>query len=200
MTKENVKKIWVLATAATLAATALAGGCKSSEKREEQVDNSANEVDHNRMLVRLAFAENVYNSVAAERAVYPKDFHAHSAELNRLGKQRAELLVHASLNTTAPVVVVRGDADDELYAARIAAVRQELIDGGMTADEIRFDRDTHVGGGSVSSDRALLSYDRMMSDYAPKAQQGQPTGDVDTLGSNGSSGSGSKTSSGSSRN
>ena len=195
MTKrERNMKIFTLATAAALAAAAAAtvAGCKSSEKREEQVAESANEVDQNRLLVRLAFAENAYNSVAAERAVYPKDFHPHSAELNRLGKQRAELLAYASRNTTAPVVVVRGDANDELYAARIDAIRAELIDVGMSPDAIKFEKDTHVGGGSLSSDRALLSYDRMMSDYAVKQQQQQQqtgAGGFNDVSSSNSSGS-----------
>jgi hypothetical protein len=121
------------------------------------------------MLVRWTMAENVYNGVAAERAVYPKDFDPGTAVLNRLGVQRCEILADASRDSKAPIVVVRGDAHDELYASRCDAVRQELIDAGLKAEQITL-ADTSVGGGALPSDRALLSYDRLMSDYLPKQE------------------------------
>ena len=167
-------KLWIWTAAASLATAAAAlSGCKSSDSHEAQVNDSADLSEQNRLLVRWTLAENVYNGVAAERAVYPKDFDASSATLNRLGTQRLETLVDASRNTTAPIVIVRGDAADELYASRVETVRKELIAAGLTADEAQVARDTHVGGGRVSSDRALLTYQRLMSDYVPRQSQQQ---------------------------
>ncbi|MEO6434645.1 MAG: hypothetical protein ABIP55_02640, partial [Tepidisphaeraceae bacterium] len=161
--KKNAKsKIWVWATAATLAA-AMGAGCKSIDTRESQVKESSDAIDHNRLLVRLAMAENVYNGIAAERAVYPKDFDPGCATLNRLGTRRVETIVDASRDSTGRVVVVRGDAPDALYAARVAAVREELADAGLNPEEVPVATDTPVGGGGVSSDRALLTYSRMLS-------------------------------------
>jgi hypothetical protein len=85
-----------------------------------------------------------------------------------LGTRRVETLVTASRDSTGQIVIIRGDAPDELYEARVATVRDELASAGLDADEVPVATDTHVGGGSVSSDRALLTYVRMMSDYAAK--------------------------------
>ena len=171
MTKSNAnRRILAWATAAALAAAALGGGCQSDNTQEAQVDESADQIDHNRLLVRAALAEGVYNGIAAERAVYPKDFDPSSAVLNRLGTQRIETLASTSRTTRAPIVVVRGDAADDLYAARIESVRKELEVAGIRPGEVAIARDTHVGGGSIPSDRALLSYERLMSDYAPTKQ------------------------------
>ena len=176
MTTRNVKRtIWSLATAAALAAGV--GGCKSNDERVTDADISADLVDQNRMLVRMALAENVYNGIAQERAVYPDDFEAGSAILNRLGEQRVEMLIDASRNSTQPIAVLRGGASDALYTARLDAVRQELIDGGIQSDAITL-TDTHVGGRPQSSDRAIISYDRLMAGYAEgDGAQGSGGGD-----------------------
>lgn len=162
-------RLW--ATAALLTA-ALTAGCKSKNERHAKVDESSDSINHNRLLVRLLLAENVYNGTAAERAIYAKDFDPGRSTLNPLGTQRVKTLVNASRDSTGHIVIVRGDAPDELYEARIATVREELASAGLNADEVPIATDTHVGGGSVSSDRALLTYVRMMSDYAPKPKGG----------------------------
>ena len=175
-------KTWTWATAAALAAAAaLGGGCKSDNEKDVRVDESADLVEHNRLLVRLALAENVYNGIAAERAVYPKDFEPGTAVLNRLGARRVATLVDASRDggaaaAAAPIVIIRGDAPDELYASRVAAVREGLIDAGMSADAITVGRDTHVGGGAVGSDRALIAYEQLMAGYAPQRGGGAAGG------------------------
>ena len=184
MSQRNVKRtIRSVATAGLLAAAAAVaaagGGCRSNDNRDEDVDVSANQTEQNRLLVRLALAENVYNGIAAERAVYPDDFEAGSAQLNRLGEQRVEMLIDASRDSTQPIAVIRGGAGDALYAARVDAVRQELIDGGLPSDAIEIAKDTHVGGRGQSSDRALISYDRLMAGYAADAQQGAQGDDRD---------------------
>ncbi len=177
MSQRNVKRtIWSVATAGLLGAAVVAGGgCKSNDNRDEDVDISADLVDQNRLLVRLALAENVYNGIAHERAVYPDDFIAGSGQLNRLGEQRVEMLIDASRDSTQPIAVLRGGADDALYAARVDAVRQELIDGGLQADGITVAQDTHVGGRGQSSTRAVISYNRLMAGYAADAPNGNGT-------------------------
>ena len=181
-TNRNGKRlIWTTALALSAAAVigGGGGGCKSSDQQHDvQVDQSIDHREQNRMLVRWTLAENVYNGVAAERAVYPKDFDPGTAVLNRLGVQRAQILADASRNSTAPIVVLRGDAPDELFDARIAAVRQELIAAGLKAEQITLAKDIPVGGGALPSDRALLQYQRLISDYLPRQQsQGSSTDD-----------------------
>lgn len=180
-------RLWA-AAAALAAATALGAGCRSDGERDAHVDDSADLAEHNRLLVRLALAENVYNGIAAERAVYPKDFDPASAQLNRLGAQRVATLADASRsgNSTAPVVVVRGDAPNALYASRVETVRRELIAAGMNADAVAVAMDTHVGGGSVTSDRALLTYKRLVTDFSATTGGSGAGMGVGGPGSNGS--------------
>src|SRR5438105_4331937 len=104
--------------AAVFALMLLAGGCASHHK-EVQVDQSADSVSQNHQLVRMAFAENVYNGVVAERAVYPKDFTPGTADLNDLGAHRVDLLIDASRHASGRIIILRGEADDELYTARV---------------------------------------------------------------------------------
>jgi len=178
MTKRNMKEMIRARAAAIALATAAAaaalggGGCASSDKHDEQVAESADLSEQNRMLVRFSLAENVYNGIAAERTVYSRDFDPGTAVLTQLGTRRIGTLAELSRNSTAPIVIVRGDAPDALYAQRVAAVRNELVADGMQVDEITLAQDVPAGGGTVSSDRALLAYQRLISDYLPKQQQG----------------------------
>ncbi len=136
-------------------------GCKSDA-------DSADLVEHNDMLVGMAMSQNVYNGIAAERAVYPKDFLPGSASLNELGRRRVDNLLQAYNGTTASIGIIRGDESNDLYQARIATVRKELAAAGIDSKAITVDEDGRVGGSGVASDRAILTYKRMMTDYVAK--------------------------------
>src|SRR5688500_18062202 len=180
MTKtiENLK-LQTLAAAAALAVAAALGGCQSDKAGRADADESEIVVDepsdltaHNRTVVRMALAENVHNGIAAEQAVYPRDFHHAQATFNDLGTRRIETLADVLRGGRGRVVVIRGDASDELYAERVAAVRQHLDDAGLDSKEVSVARDVHVGGVGADSNRSLLTYDRMMGRYAAKQNGG----------------------------
>ena len=180
----------VAAAAAVAAAVAALGGCAKNDVKDVQVDQPSDIASHNRMMIHMAFAENVYNGTAAEKAIYSRDFHPGHATFNELGTRRMETLVDAMRGGKGRVVVIRGDASEELYAQRIDAVREQFIDAGFGAEDIAVARNIHVGGTPMSSERALLTFDRMMSTYQPKQQSGGGTVDSMTLQrSSGSSGS-----------
>jgi hypothetical protein len=146
------------------ALAASVSGCKSTTN----VDASADQSEHNRMLVRMAMAENVYNGVAAEGAVYSKDFDYGSATLNTLGERRVATLIHAYRGGGGKVVVLQGEESDETYAKRIDAVRKQFADAGFNNGQVEIGRGTLTGGSS--SERGIVSFDRMMSSYrAPAA-------------------------------
>jgi type IV pilus biogenesis protein CpaD/CtpE len=159
-TMKNAKTKTVLMLAAALAA-----GCSSS--KPAQVDQTSDQVEHNRLLVRMALTENVYNGTAADRAVYPKDFDFGSATLNPLGQQRVEMLIHAYRGATGRIVVLQGDEPDAVHAERIATVRQQFADAGFDKEKVNISKGGHLGAGS-SSERAIISFDRLMSEYRPK--------------------------------
>jgi hypothetical protein len=149
-----------------LASLALAG-CHDAPKSAAYHEPSVDSVDNNRTLIRMALEENVYNGVASERAIYPKDFRPGTAELNALGSRRVDMLIDASRGARGEITILRGDERDDVYADRIAAVQHALSDAGVR--DVTVARADHVGGAGVSSDRAILTYTKLMSEYAPKA-------------------------------
>lgn len=159
-----MSKKQIIVSAAWLA---LFVGCASTH-RVEQPTEQADKAAYNRVLVRASLAENVYNGVAVERALYPRDFDEGTARLNELGSGRVRMLIDASRHASGRVVIVRGEEADKLYADRVATVRKELADGGVDLDEVAVTAGGHPGGEGQSSGRALITFNRLMSDYQPR--------------------------------
>jgi hypothetical protein len=148
-------------------------GCNSHPANQpadpESMDTSAN----NRLMIKMAISENIYNGIAAERTVYPKDFVASGASLNELGMRRVETLAEVWRDgASGEISILRGDASDQLYDARLAAVRQQLADAGIDPARVSVTKADHVNTPGDSSDKAVLIYNRMMSDYSAKKQGG----------------------------
>jgi hypothetical protein len=173
MKNVNAKTIG-FGAAAMLALALLGAGCASHHK-EVQVEETADSVSQNHLLVRAAAAENVYNAIAAERAVYPKDFAPGSADLNELGAHRVDMLIDVSRHATGHITILRGDAEDVLYTARVDAVRKEFADAGIDLEKLTIAKGGTIGGG-VPSEEAVLAYKRMLSDYTPQQQSAQTSG------------------------
>ena len=149
-----------------IAAALMAAGCGSNAPKERHADGQTDLAEQNRLLVRMALAENLYNATAVERALYPKDFFPGTSKLNELGTQRVRMLLDSCSGSRTSVTVVHGEEEDEVYDARIAAIRQQLADSG--AEQVAVVKGGRVGGGGVESDRAVLTYKRMLTDYTAK--------------------------------
>ena len=167
-------------------------GCHEPVVNRSYENPSPDAIEDNRLLIRIAAEENVYNGVAAERTVYPKDFRPGSAELNALGIRRVDMLVDASRGLHGgsgggQIAVLRGDESAALYADRVAAVRQAIADAGVNAGDITVAQADHPGGGSIPSDRAVITYSKFMFEYAPKVEAN--SGGGTSGGGGGSSGS-----------
>jgi hypothetical protein len=157
----------VLATAAAAVLVA-ALGCSSSPKHEPPKASSApDELESNQLMLRMALAENVYNGMAAERAVYPKDFNPDTATLTELGNQRVATLLQSCRGAKGRVTIIRGDELEDVYTARVTAVRQRFADAGFALQDVAVAKGDHVGGGGISSGQAILIFDRMLTDYNP---------------------------------
>jgi hypothetical protein len=177
-----MKKRSLLLGLASLTPLALAA-CHHAPTSAAYYEPSADSTESNRLLIRMALEENVYNGVVTERAVYAKDFRPGTAELNPLGRRRVDTLIDASRTARGEIAVLRGDERDDVYADRIIAVRHALNEAGIK--DVTVGRADDVGGAGVSSDRAVLTYTKLMSEYAPKA--------TNTGGSSSSANSGSTT-------
>src|SRR4051812_48083326 len=94
------------------AALACCVGCATSPPKEQRPQEQADKTDYNRVLVRASLAENVYNGVATEKSLYPKDFDEGTAKLNELGGGRVRMLIDASRHASGRVVIVRGEETD----------------------------------------------------------------------------------------
>jgi hypothetical protein len=170
MTYKNKTRILLLTISSAMLTIC---GCNSHPSNQpadpEAMDTSVN----NRMMVRMAISENIYNGIAAERTVYPKDFVASGASLNELGMRRVETLSEVWRDgASGEILVLRGDANDRLYDARISAVKQQLVDEGIDPARVSVVKADHVNTPGDSSDKAVLIYNRMMSDYSAKKQNG----------------------------
>jgi hypothetical protein len=163
---------FLLAAALAIASVALGCGSSSGPKQPRVEAQEADMAANNRLLVRMALAENVYNGLAAERAVYPKDFRGGTAMLNELGSRRVEMLIDACSGASGRVTVVRGEEPDDVYDARVATVRKHLADAGLSLEKVAVVKGGAVGGGGFSSDRATLTYYKMISSEAAKPGSG----------------------------
>src|SRR5206468_6150325 len=130
----NVEKTMTrkrMMTIAVAAGLMLAGEACRSRPAPRDEEQSSDLIQHNRLLINLALAENVHNGVAEERAVYPHDFRAGTATLADLGVRRIAILAHALRDGTSRITVVRGEESDALYDKRVAVVREQLADAGL---------------------------------------------------------------------
>ena len=142
-------------------------GCRPDSHEQISADKSADSAEYNTLLVRAALAENVYSATAVERTVYPKDFLPNSSVLNDLGTRRVEALAQVCKGATGRLTIVRGDEGDEIYAARIATVKQRLADAGVDLNRMAVGGG-NPGGSGESSEKADLVHKRMLNDYTPK--------------------------------
>ena len=145
-------------------------GCNA--KKQPRVEGTGTSGRENQLLVRMALAENVYNGIAAERAVYPKDFYSGTSRLNELGLRRVGALVDACRDASGRITILRGDESEPLYDARIAAVRQQFADAGLDLERVTVAAGQHVGAPGVSSGQAIMMFDKMMSEYVAQPQGG----------------------------
>jgi hypothetical protein len=159
-------------------------GCSSDKKTQPPVEGTANSGVENRLLLQMALSEGVYNGIAAERSVYPKDFHPGTSTLNELGMRRVGALADACRGASGRITILRGDAPEPLYDARIAAVRQELADAGLDLERVTVAGGDHVATPGVSSGRALVTFDKMMSEYVAQPEGGGVAGQAAGVGSN----------------
>jgi hypothetical protein len=175
-TRTTIQQICATAIATGLLACA---GCASheriSDREPESHSNATESADsppHNRLLVRMALAENVYNGIAAEGAVYPHDFYSNGAGLNDLGRRRVDVLSAACREggENPHLIILRGDASEELYDRRIDAVRKRLAETALEGETTEVAKADHVAGAGVSSDRAIITFARMMAEYVPRPQ------------------------------
>lgn len=156
---------------------ALLAGCKASDSGMER------EHAVNSWMVNTLKNNAVENAIISQRTLYPYHFVPDSPRLNELG--RSDLGVLASHFRRAPgkLCLRRGDACDELYAARSKEVRGLLAVQGVDAEGIEIS-DGIAGGDGNPSDRVLwgLEKERTAAPFIREGGEGAGGVGVQTTG------------------
>lgn len=92
------------------------------------------------------------NGILAERTLYPHHFYLDTELLTAHGLRDLEILAAHYRNHPGPLNIRQGHVDDELYAARLARVEEQLGQWGVAVDEMTM-TDTSPGGDGILSQR-----------------------------------------------
>lgn len=168
--------------AALAASTALAVAClatvpacsqpaKVASSGELRLDDKAMR-QADREMVREPFADQSRKAVLRQRTLFEYHFEPGLPELTPLGRRDLGMLV-AQIKGGGSLSVRRGAASDELYAARLEAVKQQLVASGIPADKVQL-TNTLAGGSGISAAGALFIQDSLRG--APP--QALPAGEV----------------------
>jgi len=177
-----------------LAAAGLLAGCAGQFNGDSRTpsDPQLNALDASS--VRAIQDTAINNAIVNQHTLFPYHFVTGGATLNDLGKRDlGVLLAHCqSLAPTPPnafaVSVRRGNADNGLYDARVAAVKSALKDGGLEDGRLQI-TDGLPGGPGITSDRAVQILAKE-ADAKPFLENSPGTSGSNTSGSTGSTGSG----------
>ncbi len=120
-------------------------------------DELASEVD--RLLVVEIQDRQRASAVVTARSVSVHQFRPNSSVLTSVGRQNVQSLAPLFDERPCNIVVRRGDASDELYAARVETIRLALIEVGVPTDRILL-ADGVTSGDGISSNRARLILQR----------------------------------------
>lgn len=100
----------------------------------------------------------IENGIIRQRTVYPYHFLPDTAALNQLGAYDLQVLARYFESHAGKLNVVRGDAHNALYQARVGSALQELSVLGVQTDRLQVVDELPPGDGMVSA-RAIVVLD-----------------------------------------
>ncbi len=155
VTKKS-KLMWMAVTVFPAVGLALGGlaGCASDQAEQAEYAEAIPDGSYLAMYAEEA----IDSAIVREHAVYMHHFRANGAELNTLGRRVIETLAQHYGEYGGALSVVQGDANDEIFEARIDAVRDALADAGVDPSRITIG-DMAPGGDGIRSDRVLSILD-----------------------------------------
>jgi hypothetical protein len=107
-------------------------------------------------------------SILEQHALYPYHFTPNPAALTELGQHDLAVLADAYKETAGPLVLVKADTPDDLYARRKDAVSAALQQAGIPADKVSI-ADGTPGGMGVTGNEAVMARKAKKDTYAPAA-------------------------------
>ena len=127
-------------------------GCNSNESHQPYGRTEATTVCTK---LKMATVKAVDNAVIRQHTIYPHHFTMDSAELNDLGLRDITILARHFLDHPGKLNVRRAKASDELYMARVSAVKAALSEAGVSTENVRI-ADGLPGGDGIDSASVLL--------------------------------------------
>ena len=151
------KLMWTAMTVFPAVGLALGGltGC-ASDQQTDQAEYADPIPDGS--YVAMYAEEAIDNAIVREHTVYMHYFRPNGAQLNTLGRRVIETLAQNYGEYAGTLSIVQGDANDEIYEARIEAVRDALTDVGVDPSRITIGAMV-PGGDGIRSDAVLSILD-----------------------------------------
>ncbi|MAE68050.1 MAG: hypothetical protein CMJ18_27690 [Phycisphaeraceae bacterium] len=106
--------------------------------------------DANRWLVDSYFERQAEAGALREHTFYPHHFEEGSNAMNSLGRRRLSILAKHYHEHGGRLNIHRGDAGEDLYAARVNRVVQELNQAGVDTHRVTIGDEASGGDGMVS--------------------------------------------------
>jgi type IV pilus biogenesis protein CpaD/CtpE len=116
----------------------------------------------------------IRDAILTEHTIYPYHFETGTALLNSLGERDLAVLAdNYRQNGSGVISLRRGDASDELYAARTLAIKSALTHLGVTADNVKIDDAPASGETATGNDvNAILKADAARRDASGSSSGG----------------------------
>ena len=112
----------------------------------------------------------IENGIIRQRTVYPYHFLVETANLNELGTYDLQILARYFERHSGKLNILRGDADNVLYEARVSSALQELAVLGVQTDRLQVVDELPPGDGMLSA-RAIIVIDNQQP--RPPTQEGR---------------------------
>jgi hypothetical protein len=140
-----------------LAIAAITGCARRHDDRAGGRTRAMSETETNRQIIRSHFDEQAHAGILVSLTLFPHHFHKNLASLNLLGERQIQILAANADRRPLRLHVAAGDVDEELYEARLAAVRERLALAGI--EHVAF-LDAPPAATAISSDRAIRALQR----------------------------------------
>jgi hypothetical protein len=135
-----------------VAAAAGAAGCQNKIGTGPIHDDRG---AYNRWAVQTVNDGAVRNAIIAQHTLYPYHFVQNSGELNELGRRDAGILASHFRRYPGQVNVRKGPEDGTMYQARVKAVADALVAGGVAQGSVKVG-DGMPGGDGASANRVVM--------------------------------------------
>ena len=140
-----------LPTTACVLMLAAIGCAPQAQEDEYELRTSLNAA-----MVSMYAVQAVDQAIIRQHTLFPYHFRAGTAELNGLGHRDIGVLTRYYGDGGGHLNVRRGDASDQLYAARVDAVLEAIARHGIDREQITTSDDLPGGDGLASSHVSVI--------------------------------------------